>query len=111
MNRRKTDLVMIDRGFIARCDHPCQCENGQCARHADTACEFFAETIIQFPGSGTFALCVRCRRQYETSGYRYGSEPMPTPHSIPSQSHVHDRLLSDELTSMNEYTRRERQGF
>lgn len=112
MNRRHTDLVMIDRGLIASDLVPCQCEHGKCGHSQEAEpCPFSAERNVTFPGAGSFSLCVQCEATYYASGYRYGSEPMPTPHSIPSQPHDYDRKLSDELTSMNEYTRRERQGY
>lgn len=107
MNRRKADLIMIDRGGLVPHDHvPCE------SKATATPCPFYAVSYIEFPNfNRTDALCVRCESAYFTIGYRYGSDPRNRPVTIPSQSNDHDRKLSDELTSMNEYTRRERQGY
>lgn len=107
MNRRKADLVMIDLGIIPR-------DGVRCTSPATaTPCEFDAVIQVQLPnlhGEKTFDLCVRCERAYYEIGYRYRARPMPANLSIPSQPHD-DRKLSDELDTMNEYTRRERQGY
>lgn len=112
MNRRHTDLIMIDQGLVAPGNIPCECEHSKCEHSENGApCKFFAERNVSFPGAGSFSLCVRCQDMYYYSGYRYGSDPRNRPVTIPSQSHEPDRLLSDELTSVNEYTRRERPGY